>query len=48
MKQLMKSRDVLPKNVPGVGWGMSCRVGWGGMGHVGVRWVAHEGVGWVM
>ena len=21
VKQLMKSRDVLPKNVPGVGWG---------------------------
>ena len=32
MKQPMKSRDVLPKNVPGVGWGRSCmgRVGWGG------------------
>ena len=28
MKQPMKSRDVLPKNVPGwggVGWGGSCR-----------------------
>ena len=26
----MNSRDVLPKNVPGVGWGGSCRggVGW--------------------
>ena len=23
VKQLMKSRDVLPKNVPGVGWGVS-------------------------
>ena len=33
----MNSRDVLPKNVPGVGWG------WGGVGHVG--W---GGVGWVM
>ena len=31
----MNSRDVLPKNVPGVGWGWdgSCR---GGVGHVGV------------
>ena len=41
----MNSRDVLPKNVPGVGWGGSCRggeewvrQGWdgscrGGMGH---------------
>ena len=30
----MNSRDVLPKNVPGVGWGWggSCRVGWGGAG----------------
>ena len=37
MKQPMKSRDVLPKNVPGVG---TCR---GGVGHVGVA-----GVGWVM
>ena len=24
----MNSRDVLPKNVPGVGWGGSCRGGW--------------------
>ena len=48
MKQPMKSRDVLPKNVPGVGWGGSCRgrvgwggwvtQGWGGVGHVGVAW----------
>ena len=43
MKQLMKSRDVLPKNVPGVGW-----VGWGvsyrgGVGHIGVGWVM---LGW--
>ena len=50
MKQPMKSRDVLPKNVPGVGWvtqewggvgwGRSCRgrVGWGGVGHTGVGW----------
>ena len=36
MKQPMKSRDVLSKNVPGVG------VGWG-VGHVGVEWG-----GWVM
>ena len=36
VKQPMKSRDVLPKNVPGVGWGGSCRdrVGWGGVGWV--------------
>ena len=34
----MNSRDVLPKNVPGVGWGGSCRVG-------GVGWVM-LGVGW--
>ena len=36
MKQPMKSRDVLPKNVP--------EVGWGGVGHLGVEW---GGVGWV-
>ena len=35
----MNSRDVLTKNVPGVGWRWG---GWGGVGHVGV------GVGWVM
>ena len=35
-------QDVLPKNVPGVGWG---GVGWGGVGHVGVEW---DGVGWVL
>ena len=34
----MISRDVLPKNVPGVGWG-----GWGGSCRGGVG-----GVGWVM
>ena len=34
----MNSRDVLPKNVPGVGWGGSCR-GWGGVGQAGVGWV---------
>ena len=44
----MISRDVLPKNVPGVGWGGSCRggvggVGWGGSCRGGVRWVM---VGW--
>ena len=39
MKQPMKSRDVLPKNVPGVGWvtqGVGWG-GWGGVGHVGVE-----------
>ena len=38
----MNSRDVLPKNVPGVGWGWggSCRggVGWGGSCRGGVGW----------
>ena len=46
----MNSRDVLPKNVPGVGWGgvghagvgwvWSCRggVGWGGLGHAEMGW----------
>ena len=60
VKQPMKSRDVLSKNVPGVGWG-----GVGGVGHIGVGWVikgvwwgrwggscwdrvGHVGVGWVM
>ena len=42
----MNSRDVLPKNVPGVGWvggwGGSCRGGVGLVGHLGVGW------GWVM
>ena len=38
VKQLMKSRDVLPKNVPecsrgGVGWGR-----WGGVHYEGVGW----------
>ena len=48
MKQPMKSRDVLPKNVPGVGW-----VEWGGMCNTGVGLggsyrdgVGHVGVGW--
>ena len=42
----MISRDVLPKNVPGVGWG--------GVDHVGVGWVGWGGScrggwgGWVM
>ena len=49
MKQPMKSRDVLPKNVPGVGWdgvgwGVSCRGG-GGVCHAGVGWVIQ---GWGM
>ena len=54
MKQPMKSRDVLPKNVPGVGWGgvMSCRGGWviqrwGGSHRGGVGYVM-QGWGWVM
>ena len=37
----MNSRDVLPKNVPGVGWGW---VGVGGVG--GDGWVGHVVVGW--
>ena len=43
MKDPMKSRDVVSKNVPGVGWGGSCRggvgwviLGWGGVDHTGV------------
>ena len=41
----INSRDVLPKNVPGVGWGGWVMVGWGGScrGRVG-----HAGVGWVI
>ena len=39
----MNSRDVLPKNVPGVGWGGvggSCRgVGWGRSWWGGMGWV---------
>ena len=45
VKQPMKSRDVLPKNVPGVGWGGVCHagVGWGmsyrgGVGYVMQGW----------
>ena len=46
VKQLMKSRDVLPKNVPGVGWGWGYIMKGVGVG-VGVGWgkVCHEGVG---
>ena len=32
MKDPMNSRDVIPKNVPGVGWVIQ---GWGGVGHGG-------------
>ena len=42
MKQPMKKGSFVPKNVPGVGWGGSCR---DGVGHVGVGWVGHVGVG---
>ena len=35
MKQPMKKGSFVPKNVPGVGWGGSCR---GGMDHAGVGW----------
>ena len=48
MKDHIKSRDVLPKNVPGVGWvgwGVSCRGGWVIQGWGGV---CHAGVGYVM
>ena len=43
----MNSKDVLPKNVPGVGRGGSCRgrVGWVMQGCNGV---GHAVVGWVM
>ena len=43
----MNSRDVLPKNVPGVWWGRVgwVMVGWGGSCRGGV---GHAGVGWVM
>ena len=51
----MKSRDVLPKNVPGVGWGGVCHtgVGWGvscrgGVVHTGVGWAMSYRVGWVI
>ena len=45
VKQPMKSRDVLPKNIPGVGWGGW--VMWGGSCRGGGG-VCHAGVGWVM
>ena len=55
MKQPMKSRDVLPKNVPGVGWGqVGCVMQvWdgsyrGGVGYVMQGWVGHTGVGYVI
>ena len=52
MKQPMKKGSFVPKNVPGVGWGGSCRgrVGWGGSCRGGVRWgvSCRGGVGWVM
>ena len=42
MKHPMKKGSFVPKNVPGVGWGVSWR---GGVCHGGV--VHHGGVGWV-
>ena len=39
----MNSRDVLPKNVPGVGWGGSWR---GGVGHAEVGWSGVGHAGW--
>ena len=55
MKQPMKLRDVLPKNVPGMGGvGWCVMQGWGGVCHTEVGWdmscrggVGHTGVGWV-
>ena len=50
----MNSRDVLPKNVPGVGWGgggvSHVGVGLGGVGWGGWGWggLCRGGVGWVM
>ena len=38
MKQLMKSRDVLLKNVPGVGWGGVHYEGVGGVGCIMKGW----------
>ena len=35
MMDPMNSRDILPKNVPGVGWGGVIK-GWGGVGHAEV------------
>ena len=50
VKYPIKSRDVLPKNVPGVRWGgVGCVMqGWGGVCHAGVGGVGHAGVGWVI
>ena len=51
VKQPMKKGSFVPKNVPGVGWGGSCRggVGWGGSCRGGVGWVLYScRVGWVM
>ena len=44
VKQPLKKGSFVPKNVPGVGWGGSCRdvVGHGGVG------LGHVEVGWVM
>ena len=53
MKLPMKKGSFLPTNVPGVGWGGSCRGGagcnmQGGVGPVGWGGVGHGGVGWVI
>ena len=44
----MISRDVLPKNVPRVGWGGVGHVGVGGVGGSCRGGVGHAGVRWVM
>ena len=49
VKDPMKSISFVPKTIPGVGWGGSCRVGWvmegwGGSWGVG----GHRGIGWAM
>ena len=36
VKQPMKKGSFVPRNVPGVGWGQSCK---GGVCHVGAGWV---------
>ena len=41
MKQPMKNGSFVPKNVPGVGWGGSCR---GGVGHAGMGGSCRSGV----
>ena len=57
VKDPMKSIPFVPKTIPGVGWGGSCRggVGYGGsyrggVCHAGVGWggSCRGGVGWVM